>query len=42
MSRSVGWIRTDVSGLRICPILKGQDVHLDILAILIFEDGTDT
>jgi hypothetical protein len=27
MLRSVAWIRTDVSGLRIGPIFKGQDVQ---------------
>jgi hypothetical protein len=37
MLRSVGWFRTDVSGLRIDLIIKGKDVLLDIFTV---EDGT--
>ena len=42
--RSVGWFRTDVSGLRIGPIFKGQYVQIlfSFLDILTLEDGTDT
>ena len=37
--RSVGSFRTDVSGRRIGPIFKGQDVQENILTL---KDGTDT
>jgi len=36
---SLGRFVTDVSGQRIVPIFKGQDVQEDIFAL---EDGTDT
>jgi hypothetical protein len=44
MLRSAGWFRTDVSGLRIGPIFKGQYVQIlfSFLDILTLEDGTDT
>ena len=33
MLGSLGWFRADVSGLRVCPIFKGQAVQLDILTL---------
>ena len=35
---STGWFCTDVLGLHISPIFKGQDVFLDSLTL---EDGTN-